>query len=113
MALVIEPETPPLATDAHGVVRVGGTRLTLDTVVYAFQAGSSAEEIADDYGPISLSVIYAAIAYYLEHGAAVEPYVQERGALAAEVKREHLRRYPQAGLRERLLARLQRAEPIT
>lgn len=31
--------------DADGVVRVGGTRVTLDTIVFAFEEGATAEEI--------------------------------------------------------------------
>ena len=43
MALTIEPAPVPLRTDADGVVRVGRTRVTLDTVVAAFEEGATAE----------------------------------------------------------------------
>ena len=36
----------PIHTDANGVVRVAGTRVTLDTLVGAFETGATAEEIA-------------------------------------------------------------------
>jgi len=36
MAFTIAKEAAPLAQDAHGVVRIGGTRVTLDSVVGAF-----------------------------------------------------------------------------
>ena len=39
----------PLAKDAHGVFRVGGTRVTLDLVVRAFNRGATAEEIVQMY----------------------------------------------------------------
>lgn len=39
-------DTIPLAEDAHGVFRVGGTRVTLDAVIRAFERGATAEEIA-------------------------------------------------------------------
>jgi hypothetical protein len=39
----------PLARDVHGVYRVGGTRVTLDLVVRAFNRGATAEEIAQKY----------------------------------------------------------------
>ena len=39
-------ERVPIHTDADGVVRVAGTRVTLDTIVAAFDAGATAEEIA-------------------------------------------------------------------
>jgi hypothetical protein len=35
----------PVARDAYGVYRVGGTRVTLDLVVRAFNRGATAEEI--------------------------------------------------------------------
>jgi hypothetical protein len=35
----------PLARDSHGVYRVGGTRVTLDLVVRAFNRGATSEEI--------------------------------------------------------------------
>jgi len=43
MILKIEPEQVPLKTDTNGVVRVGGTRVTLDTVIAAFKEGAAAE----------------------------------------------------------------------
>ncbi len=41
--LVAQP--PPLHFDENGVLRVGGTRVRFDTVVGAFQNGSTPEEI--------------------------------------------------------------------
>lgn len=42
-SLLIAAEPIPLETDADGVVRVGETRVTLDTVVAAFKEGATAE----------------------------------------------------------------------
>jgi uncharacterized protein (DUF433 family) len=39
-------ERVPIHTDIDGMIRVGGTRVTLDTLVAAFDAGATAEEIA-------------------------------------------------------------------
>ena len=36
----------PLETDGDGVVRVGNTRVTLDTIIMALTDGATAEEIA-------------------------------------------------------------------
>ena len=47
MPLVFITEPMPFATDSDGVVRVGGTRVTLDTLVTAFREGATAEAIAD------------------------------------------------------------------
>lgn len=55
------PLTPtdvlPLETDADGVVRVGDTRVTLDTIIMAFTDGATAEEIAQQY-PSSSSLMF-------------------------------------------------------
>ena len=49
MSLKISTDPAPLFTDEDGVVRVGGTRVRLETVVYAFNQGASAEEILQQY----------------------------------------------------------------
>lgn len=105
MTLSLAAEPFPLQTDSHGVVRVGGTRVTLDSVVYAFAEGATAEEIAFRYPTLDLPDIYAAITYYLRHRAEVEAYLRQREARAAEVRRENEARFDPAGIRERLLAR--------
>jgi uncharacterized protein (DUF433 family) len=45
MALNLRAEPVPVEIDADGAARVGGTRVTLDTVVNAFNNGATAEEI--------------------------------------------------------------------
>ncbi len=48
-------ERIPIRADADGVIRVGGTRITLDTLVAAFDAGATAEEMVQQYPPVSLA----------------------------------------------------------
>ena len=64
MPFSIEPESIPLEIDANGVIRVGGTRITLDTIVAAFGQGATAEEITHQYPSLHLADVYAVIAYY-------------------------------------------------
>ena len=47
--LALEPMLPPLTTDADGVLRVTGTRVTLGSVAIAFDRGATAEEIVHRY----------------------------------------------------------------
>jgi uncharacterized protein (DUF433 family) len=68
----------PLAMDAHGVFRVGGTRVTLDLVIAAFQRGATAEEIAQDFPSIELSDVYQVIGYYLTHSSELAGYFEAR-----------------------------------
>lgn len=105
MTLPLEAEPLPLSTDSDGVVRVGGTRVTLDTIVEAFSEGLTAEEIQQQYPSLGLPAVYAAISYYLHHREAVADYLEERAQQADEVRREVRSRFDQSGIRERLLAR--------
>src|SRR5438876_1324495 len=57
----IIPEAPPLRVDAQQVIRVGKTRVTLDTIVAAFHRGDTPEEIARNYDALSLGEVYQAI----------------------------------------------------
>ncbi len=112
MPLVVAPPQSPLRVDADGVARVAATRVTLDTVVAAFLAGATAEEIAIQYPSLDLADVYAVIAYYLRHRAEVDAYLQEREQQAREIRRQIEARFDPTGVRERLLARRQaRAEP--
>jgi uncharacterized protein (DUF433 family) len=98
-------ERVPIHTDGEGVVRVAGTRVTLDTIVGAFDAGATAEEIAQQYSSVPLADVYSVITYYLRHKAEVGAYLARRERQAEEVRAEVERRFPSSGLRERLLAR--------
>ena len=105
MSLTIDIEPAPLQADANGVVRVGGTRVTLDTIVTAFQQGAAAEEIAQQYPTVRLSDVYAAIAYYLRHRNEVEAYLEE-GKRQSDSLRQNLEaKCDRQGIRERLLAK--------
>ena len=98
-------ERVPIHTDDHGVVRVARTRVTLETIVDAFESGATAEEIAQQYPTVPLVDVYSIITYYLRHKPEVDAYVKERETLAERAREEAERRFPSAGIRERLLAR--------
>ncbi|SRR6266498_3235730 len=103
--LQIQPLPLPLALGKDGIARVGGTRVTLDTVVRAFSRGATAEEIAQQYPSLSLSDVYATISYYLQHRDEVDQYLERRRMHAQAVKQENQKRLDQTGIRERLIAR--------
>jgi uncharacterized protein (DUF433 family) len=108
MSLVVDPEPVPLMIDTHGAVRVGGTRVTLDTVVAAFREGATAEEITQQYPTLPLADVYSVIGYYLRHQADVDAYLRDRQNRAVEVRRENEARLDPTGIRDRLLARRKR-----
>jgi uncharacterized protein (DUF433 family) len=105
MSLMVTPEPVPLAADRNGVMRVGDTRVTLDTVVAAFREGATAEEIVQQYPSLQLADVYAVIGYYLHHQPEVDYYLRQRQQQAAEVRRTNEVRFDPAGVRDRLLAR--------
>jgi len=105
MSLLIEAEAAPLTIDSGGTVRVGGTRVTLDTIVGAFLQGASAEEIAQQYPVVSLGDIYAVIAYYLRHRAEVDQYLGQRAQEGDALRKEIEANLDRSVIRERLLAR--------
>lgn len=108
MAEAATTEPMPLVTGADGVMRVRGTRVTLETVVAAFIEGATAEEIAQQYPSVSLADIYQVIGYYLRHSAELESYFARRQRDAGETRRANESSWPPDGLRDRLLARRQR-----
>jgi len=99
-------EPIPLRTDADGVIRVAGTRVTLDTLVDTFLTGASPQEIAQDFPVLQLDDVYAVVTYYLRHRSEVHAYLRERRARARGIRAEIEAHSPQSGLRDRLLARL-------
>jgi uncharacterized protein (DUF433 family) len=50
----------------EGVYYVSGTRIRLDSIVYAFREGCSPECIREDFGGLTLAHVYGAIAFYLD-----------------------------------------------
>ena len=105
MELTIVSEIAPLEMTPEGVVRVGKTRVTLDTVITVFKQGTTAEEIAYRYPSVSLADIYSAIAFYLNHQPEVETYLQQREQQAQEIRRINEAKFDPQGLRDRLIAR--------
>ncbi|HEU0293348.1 MAG TPA: DUF433 domain-containing protein [Anaerolineales bacterium] len=103
--LEIQPITAPLAADSNGVIKIAGSRVTLDTVVGAFIRGATAEEIAQQYPSITLANVYATISYYLQHQEEVEKYLEKRRKHAKVVREQNQKRFDQSGIRARLLAR--------
>lgn len=99
-------QTVPLEMTVDGVLRVGNTRVTLDTVVAAFEEGATAEEIVQQYPTLHLADVYAVIAYYLRQHDEVQEYLKRRRQEADEIRKQNESRFDTKGLRARLLARL-------
>lgn len=105
---MIQPKTSesiPLRTDADGVMRVGNTRVDLDSVIAAFREGATAEEIAQQYSSLQLADVYSVIGYCLHHPAEIDAYLLKRREQRDVVRQSNESRFDPEGVRDRLLKR--------
>jgi uncharacterized protein (DUF433 family) len=101
------PRPPPLRTDEHGVIRVADTKVSLESVVLAFDRGASAEEIVESFPTLDLGAVYGTLAYVLADRSAVDAYLATRRDCLEELRADAERRFPARDLRARLLSRRQ------
>jgi uncharacterized protein (DUF433 family) len=98
----------PLTMIEGGTIRITGTRIPLEIVVYHYQQGESPEDIQDMFPTLQLADIYTVISYYLNHRAEVEEYIRQQEIRAVEMRRM-IEASPysvdRTGLREKLKAR--------
>jgi uncharacterized protein (DUF433 family) len=78
--------------DEHGVLRVGNTRVMLDSIVAGFMQGHSAETIQQQYPSVSLEEVYGAIAWYLAHVDEVSQYLTRQHAVWSDGREEAAKR---------------------
>ena len=54
-----------------------GTRVSLDSIVYAFLGGQTAESIAQSFPVLTLEQVYGAITFYLANRIIVDKYLEK------------------------------------
>jgi len=54
---------------------VAGSRVSLDSIAYAFLDGQSAESIAQSFPVLTLEQVYGAIAFYLANRSQIDSYL--------------------------------------
>lgn len=59
---------------------VAGTRVSLDSIVYAFLGGQTAESIAQSFPVLTLEQVYGAIAFYLANRPDIDTYLAQAKA---------------------------------
>ena len=105
MSVVISTSEVKLTKTEAGVLRVGNSRVSLDTVIVAFSQGATPEQIVEDYDSLELSEVYAVISYYLQNREEVEDYLAKRKVQREKLRRQIESRSNPQGIREKLLAR--------
>ncbi len=87
---------------------VGGTRVSLDSIVYGFRRGASPETIRNSFPTLTLEQVYGAIAFYLSKQSEIDEYLRKREEefeAARQANHEQLRKE-----KPELWARLMRAK---
>ncbi len=99
----------PLTQWNDGTLRVTGSRIPIDTIVYHFKLGATAEEIGYKFSSLRLADIYGAIYYYLANREEGEEYLSrqeaEGDAVQQRIESDPAYQQSKAEMRERLLAR--------
>src|ERR1700689_1130282 len=86
-----------------GAYRIGDTRVSLDSLVYLFREGMSAESMVDSYPALTLEQVHGALAFYLGNQKQIDAYLAE-GQRIAESQHQQSRQ-----TNAELIAKLQRA----
>ncbi|MBK8023435.1 MAG: DUF433 domain-containing protein [Chloroflexi bacterium] len=107
--LLPESVALPLRADESGIIRVSGTRLTLETLVAFFRHGETPEQIHEGFKMVPLADVYTVIGYYLTHRAEIDDYLRtHREAIERSRQTGEMRSAPPApttGLLARLAKR--------
>jgi len=67
---------------------IAGTRISLDSIVYAFRRGASPEGIQRSLPLLSLEQIYGAITFYLGHQAEVDASLKQGEADFEQIRQK-------------------------
>lgn len=86
-----------------GGYRVGETRVSLDSLVYLFREGMSAESMVESYPALTLEQVHGALAFYLGNQKEIDTHLAD-GQRAAESQHKQSRL-----TNFELIAKLQRA----
>jgi len=91
-----------------GRYRIRGSRVSLESIVYAFLSGQTAESIAQSFPTLDLEQVYGAIAFYLSRREEIDSYLSQMKS-DYEAKREQARRSDPMFYQKLADARLQKA----
>jgi uncharacterized protein (DUF433 family) len=81
--------------ERNGGFYVAGSRVSLDSVVYAYLRGESSIGIAESFRSLSLSQIDGAIKYYLANRADVDAYLKRQSIEFERMRQESRRERPE------------------
>ena len=63
--------------EREGGLYVAGSRVSLASIIVAFEEGASPETIRQSYPSLSIAQVYGAIAFYLNHPSEARAYLMD------------------------------------
>lgn len=78
----------------EGGYYVAGSRISLDSVVYAFLRGESPEGIVDSFPALNLEQVFGAVAFYLANRERIDSYLRDGRAEFTRMRDEGRRQHP-------------------
>jgi uncharacterized protein (DUF433 family) len=78
----------------NGGYYVKDTRVSLDSIVYAFLRGEPNEGIVESFPALNLEQIKGAIAYYLANRSVIDAYLKAGKEKFAHLREESRRKHP-------------------
>lgn len=104
--LNIANDPVPLYLAEEGrAVRVTGTRIPIQRIVFMYNRGETPEEMVASFPTLQLADVHGVICYYLHHRDEVDAYVAEIEREEDELRAESKRRHPTDDLKARMEAR--------
>jgi uncharacterized protein (DUF433 family) len=82
----MDPLPDFLTRNQFGAIRLTGSRIDLELVVYFHNAGESPEAIVERFPSLDLEQVNKTVAFYHAHRAAVDAYVAEGDAKEAQLR---------------------------
>ena len=78
----------------EGGYYIAGSRVSRDSVVYAFLRGESPEGIVESFPTLSLEQVFGAVAFYLANRESIDGYLRYGRADFARMRDEARRKHP-------------------
>ncbi|MGC2238281.1 MAG: DUF433 domain-containing protein [Pyrinomonadaceae bacterium] len=107
-------QTISLTKTPDGTIRIGKTRVALESIVHHFSLGATAEEIAQKFPSLKLAEVYGVISYFLDNHEEVAEYILQQEAESDKIQAEIEPKFQAetTELRKRILARSKKPRNI-
>ena len=77
-----------------GAYFIAGTRVSLDSIVYAFLRGDSPEGIAESFPSVTLEQVLGSLAFYLANRDRIDQYLHQASSDFERIRREARKKNP-------------------